>query len=83
MLKSVSPEALRIATVRTKARQLILSWKSVSGRSYEVHSSPDLDHESWSVAAGPIQATGATTYWTSPVSGSVTGLVYRIMDLGE
>jgi hypothetical protein len=81
MLKGAAPESLRIATVRIADHQLHLAWKSISGRSYEVRSSPQLEPQAWGNVAGPIQATGATTFWSTPISGASTGAVYRVWEV--
>jgi acid phosphatase type 7 len=79
ILKGMPPEPLRIATFRVRDGVVNAQWKSVAGQFYRVERATRLENPDWQPASDDIEATGATTAWTSPVSPGAEKHFYRVL----
>jgi hypothetical protein len=76
IVKGASSESFRVANFRVTGNQVHGAWKSVAGEWYQVVASDDVAIEGWSAITEPVQATGATMFWTNIVDGE--RLFYRV-----
>jgi hypothetical protein len=78
ILKGVPPEPLRIATFRLRDEAVKVKWKSEAGQIYRVERAPCLEDPDWQPASEDIEATGATTAWSSPLLPGGKKGFYRV-----
>jgi hypothetical protein len=76
IVKGAPAESFRVANFRVTGNQVHGAWKSVAGEWYQVVASDDVAIEGWSAITEPVQATGATMFWTNIVDGE--RLFYRV-----
>ncbi len=68
-----------ITNVQVSGSDVVLTWKTVVGKRYRVHSRPDLVAGSWSqITPAPIVATGATATFTHTGGASGAQRNYRV-----
>jgi hypothetical protein len=76
IVKGEPADSLRVATFRATGNQVHGAWKSVAGEWYQVVASDNVGAVGWAAITEPIQATGATTFWTNALDGE--RLFYRV-----
>jgi hypothetical protein len=76
IVKGEPADSLRVATFRATGNQVHGAWKSVAGEWYQVVASDNVGAVGWAAITEPIQATGATTFWTNALDGE--RLFYRM-----
>ena len=67
--------------VRTEligSQQLVLTWSSVSGKSYRVVGKGSLGELEWADLSDTIPAVGATTSWTNLLTEANQQVLYRV-----
>jgi acid phosphatase type 7 len=74
------PEPLRLCFLTLKDGKVILCWKSLRDRSYQIEDSEYGQPLNWQPASDPITAIGATTSWTNALSPGPLHL-YRVVEL--
>jgi hypothetical protein len=60
--------------------QVVITWSSVSGRTYRVQSNTDISTSNWLDLAGDVVATGSFTSRTNDLAGA-TQVYYRVLRL--
>lgn len=79
IIKGGPAEPFRVVVFNVRGNEVIVRWKSVAGRTYQVEQTPALEPPDWSPVSEMIVATGATTSWTN-YAPAISPSFYRVSE---
>ncbi len=81
LIKSDTPEPLRVTRFQIGPRAFTLSFRSLPGRTYQVEVSTDIAFADWNRVGSPIQANGGLAQATLPLQGQPAYAFFRIVEV--